>query len=333
VQSMRFLAAAFVLYSHHTLYVQERVDKEFPISTLGPAGVALFFMISGLVMMVTTHGFAPGIALARPFLKRRLLRILPMYWLATSLKVGVATAIPAAIVHNHIDWTFVIQSYLLIPTFNAAGFVQPFLGVGWTLMHEMYFYILFSLALLVTTRPFPLVATAVMVPVLVEWHARPGINYAAWHLASAHVNIYFVIGMAMGAAILNSGQWANTARVLLAVSMAAVGASKLIYPDFLAPFTASPPALFLAAFTLLFYASPLPKFARWSVKLGDSSYSLYLFHTFYSTAVVIALSSLLPGLSGWFYVLFGCAIGIPAGHIIYLFVEKPITKSVNRFFK
>lgn len=330
---MRFLAAAFVLYAHHTLYVQERVARDFPISTLGPAGVALFFMISGVVMMVTTNGFAPGASLARSFVKRRLLRVLPMYWLATSLKVGVAVAVPAAIVHNHIDWSFVIKSYFLIPTFNAAGFVQPFLGVGWTLMHEMYFYILFSLALLVTSKPFPLVAIAVMAPVLIEWHIRPDITYAAWHLASAHVNIYFVIGMAMGAAILHKGQCANTLRVLLASSMAAVGALKLIYPEFLAPFTASPPALFLAAITLLFYASPLPKFTRWSVKLGDSSYSLYLFHTFYSTAVVIALSSLLPGLSGWFYVLFGCAIGIPAGHAIYLLVEKPMTKSVNRLFK
>src|SRR5262249_2262447 len=51
----------------------------------------------------------------------------------------------------------VIKSVFFIPQWNFGG-PYPLLGVGWTLNIEMYFYVLFALALLLSRRWAPFIA-------------------------------------------------------------------------------------------------------------------------------------------------------------------------------
>jgi peptidoglycan/LPS O-acetylase OafA/YrhL len=84
-----------------------------------------------------------------------------MYWLVTTAKVLIVLSVPAVMFHHHPTPQFVLASYALFPTLDAEGLVRPIHGVGWTLFHEMYFYYVFSFALLI--RRSPLVVCGVII--------------------------------------------------------------------------------------------------------------------------------------------------------------------------
>src|SRR6185437_6250311 len=82
---------------------------------------------------------------AREFLLRRIARIVPLYWLVTTVMLayvllrgfGPSDASPA----------LALTSYLFIPYERPSGEMGPLYGVGWTLEYEMFFYGLFAVAL------------------------------------------------------------------------------------------------------------------------------------------------------------------------------------------
>ena len=57
-------------------------------------------MISGFVMIVSTIKLVGTAGGWREFGIRRVIRIYPMYWLATTVKLVIAIAIPAAVLHS-----------------------------------------------------------------------------------------------------------------------------------------------------------------------------------------------------------------------------------------
>jgi exopolysaccharide production protein ExoZ len=73
IQALRALAALLVLARH--------VLPWFP--EWGSAGVDIFFPISGFVMVLTTYEIRSDPKNARRFALRRLIRIVPLYWMAT----------------------------------------------------------------------------------------------------------------------------------------------------------------------------------------------------------------------------------------------------------
>lgn len=116
----------------------------------GAFGVDLFFAISGFIMVT--------IALERPtapgeFLIRRLIRVGPLYWIAT---VAVVLAAAQALIPPiTVTPGLLAKSLLFIPYFSPdhPGSIYPLLVPGWTLAYEMFFYLLFALVLSVSRRP------------------------------------------------------------------------------------------------------------------------------------------------------------------------------------
>ncbi len=328
-QLMRFMAAALVLYAHHTYYYFERIDPLFRVSTLGPAGVALFFMISGLVMVVSTRRIPLNGAGAKDFMLRRLIRVVPAYWVATTLKVLIAIVLPQLVLSNGFDFVRVLASYFFVPMFNDAGAVQPILGVGWTLIHEMYFYLVFAAALVLGLRPWVAVSAFIVVVCFTGFGWAP--KNASMVVATHPFNLYFVLGMVAGAAVC-SKRYPKQLRYAVSASMYALLVLNLFYPDSLAPFIAQPVALLLGGTMLLAYDVRLPAVLRPLVKLGDSSYTLYLFHTFYSTLFLLILHRVLPSLSPWGDIWLSVVIAIPVAHAIYVYFERPLTARLNTAF-
>jgi peptidoglycan/LPS O-acetylase OafA/YrhL len=56
VQILRFVAAALVLVTHISVYYQERLFPGAGTWSAGASGVSLFFVISGLVMYISSVG-------------------------------------------------------------------------------------------------------------------------------------------------------------------------------------------------------------------------------------------------------------------------------------
>jgi exopolysaccharide production protein ExoZ len=143
IQALRAIAANGVLVSHLFVVEQKYGHGGEVLSAnahLGALGVDLFFVISGFIMATIARN-APW----QKFLFDRAMRILPPYWFYTTIILIVSFYAPAYVNSSFERPPSILCSYLLIP--DRVG---PLLAVGWTLMHEMYFYLCFALIIFLT---------------------------------------------------------------------------------------------------------------------------------------------------------------------------------------
>jgi exopolysaccharide production protein ExoZ len=87
VQVLRAAAALAVTIAHTWVWVatacaQNGIPNTVPGMVTGAAGVDLFFVISGFIMVYTTRKDVPSFRSSRRFFLRRLSRIAPLYWIA-----------------------------------------------------------------------------------------------------------------------------------------------------------------------------------------------------------------------------------------------------------
>nr|QQZ51582.1 acyltransferase [Phenylobacterium glaciei] len=155
LQVARFLAAIMVLVHHLELELATpRLNSPFrdPVGIEWSIGVDVFFMVSGFIMyLLSRQRFAePGYA--AEFLRRRLVRVVPLYWLFTGLMIASILASPGAVNHADLSAGRVLGSYLFFPWPRAGGDIYPILGLGWTLNYEIEFYLAFTLALCLPLR-------------------------------------------------------------------------------------------------------------------------------------------------------------------------------------
>ncbi|MFB2566888.1 acyltransferase family protein [Rhizobium sp. IMFF44] len=144
LQAARGVAASMVV-ACHLVPIQEKYVAWHVIPSalwFGQAGVDVFFVVSGFVMAMTTDSVNRGIGASVEFIWRRLIRILPPYWFYSLLLMPVFLVAPQLINSaqgNHID---LFRSFLLLPSETL-----PLLTVGWTLVFEMWFYLVFAVLL------------------------------------------------------------------------------------------------------------------------------------------------------------------------------------------
>jgi exopolysaccharide production protein ExoZ len=114
IQALRAVAALLVVLYHAFNMWGERVDAAAPGVSWenGAAGVDIFFVISGFVMVVSSRRIIGQAGAWLTFLRHRIMRIVPLYWLLTSGKIAAVVLLPALVVGTKLDLAFVVRSYL-----------------------------------------------------------------------------------------------------------------------------------------------------------------------------------------------------------------------------
>jgi len=150
IQGLRGIAALLVVSDHSILGFSEKTNLDlvgkdhltYIAETLGRHGVEMFFLISGFVMTVSSYEDFRRPKATSAFVWRRIIRIVPLYWLVTALAVALA------LWRGHFPSIGeVAKSLAFIPYENERGLFQPIVRRGWTLNYEMFFYALFAIAL------------------------------------------------------------------------------------------------------------------------------------------------------------------------------------------
>lgn len=143
IQFLRFVAAMLVVFYHESAHVKSTgVDQGWFFGlgeAIGFAGVDVFFVISGFIMAYTTSK-ATGPESATGFAKRRVARIYSGYWPLFLAAIALFAWIGGSHFANADLW----RSAILWPTGT------PLISVSWTLVYEMYFYVVFTLLILFT---------------------------------------------------------------------------------------------------------------------------------------------------------------------------------------
>jgi exopolysaccharide production protein ExoZ len=331
IQVLRFVAASLILMTHTTAYMNERLGLGTNTWHDGEIGIAIFFVISGVVMHMAGMRLSRDGQGARNFMIRRVARILPLYWLFTTIKICIALASASTYMHNRPDWVNSLASYVLFPMFNSEGEIRPLYGVGWTLLHEMFFYEVFSLCLLF--RASPLVGSTVVIVGLwgIGLMATPS---SAWaKVCTNELNLMFIAGLWLAEyfksprhvpAWLTAGIAALAAAIFMA-NMA--GLDALMWP-YAHRFQA------VLIVLLAFLVKPLPTSAAKTtlVRLGDSSYSLYLFHPTLAPAVCVALHKMHIS-SPWLAFTTITLSCVMASMWLYRWVESPMNAKARAWLE
>ncbi len=145
IQALRAYAAANVVYVHLLQIFGTPIICGIVPAAFGLYGVDLFFVLSGFLMarIMETDPSA--------FLKRRLVRIVPLYWLCTLGVYIIALLKPELLHTTQANAWNLIKSLGFLPYRKEGGVMQPMLFLGWTLNYEMYFYVICSVILLFRT--------------------------------------------------------------------------------------------------------------------------------------------------------------------------------------
>lgn len=329
VQHLRALAASFVVFSHAAVYVYgEGPSTVVGVGRiLGGFGVSVFFVISGFIMAYSTRRQTPGLATTGGFIHKRLVRIVPMYWIATVVIIVASREWPHPFE--------VVQSALFIPFRNSEGVWQPVLHAGWTLNYEMFFYALFAAGLLMP-RVWGRLAVAVAISLLV-------IVGAALKPAAAAPNsllqfytdgilILFLCGCGLGwlarsgagrlpaysaAVSMGLAVWIGIALTGLPQDVSHSGlAARLLYIAL---------SVGVVACALLERPSPRPgPLSRALAFVGDGSYSVYLFHIVGLLVSAKVFRLVVHGAPPWAFLAAIVAMAIIIGLVMYFFIERPI---------
>jgi exopolysaccharide production protein ExoZ len=343
IQVLRAAAALTVVVGHaqtEAMVAAATAGAPFAPLTLLPwgAGVDLFFVISGFIMVVSSERLfaAPGGAFT--FLGRRLTRILPLWWLCATLYLGLQILAHRTTGKPLPPLPDIAAAYALWPTdLFGDGVPRPFYTLGWTLEYEMAFYVLFAAAI-AWPRGRAVLATAgalvaiVIAGALLPPHAAPLV------LVSRPIVLEFVLGM--GIALL----WRHGVRLpllaRLALGIAAVAclswdgmASATRPSDWITPndFTrvlawGLPAAALVAAAALGRVSTATNPISRVAILLGDASYALYLTHPFVVGTLRRAWSAAhLDTKLGWAPMV-ACALGLAClvAILVHLLLERPL---------
>jgi peptidoglycan/LPS O-acetylase OafA/YrhL len=149
IQAMRGIAALMVVLCHARWFFVGTPQQAFAEWLLycGGAGVDVFFVISGFVMVYSTRNADGGMLQGGEFLIKRFSKIWVPY-AVVGLIYFFAVHRARAFDHVHVIW--MIKSLLFIPPDGSELFYfgSGLTPVAWSLNYEFYFYLVFAASLL-----------------------------------------------------------------------------------------------------------------------------------------------------------------------------------------
>ena len=346
LQVFRGWAASLVLLFHASYLARTELKTPFlhDYFAFGSGGVDFFFVLSGFIICYLNYDDIGRPEKARLYLTKRLVRIYPIYWIITLILLPVYFAVPQFGRGDETHLSVIFGSLFLVPISRV-----PILNAGWTLVHEMFFYIVFA-GLIVCRGKWMLALVFVWGTTVLAWAiihfnvayypTNPWLKVLLWPQ-----NLEFLLGC-IAAVILRRVR-------RISVRLSAIVLTVCLIAALLIPFL---PEEFLSfnrgkhvfvygglAFLIVISSTALERcgtdfvsilptpFRRPMLYLGDASYSLYLVHA-PSVALLLKLTfifGLSAMLGGTTVTLLAIITALIAGCGCHEFIEKPLLKRLR----
>ena len=296
-------------------------------------GVNYFFALSGFMMYYIYHGSLGQTNQLKSFLLNRLIRIYPLYWLLTCLFLFVLLLYPSFSVGHETDIDTLITSFLLV---QSPRELEPVLNVAWSLVHTVFFYLVFSLLFfsrvniskaIITIWALLTIAFSLGYLYIDHFLIRFFFNqynliflagiFCAYYITHFKINlkvsILMIIIGGMGFPVI----WLNSVHPFIPISfdMGTGLASALII-------------LGLGSIDMQ-KDTKIPRFFNY---IGNAAFSIYLSHNL----VLDLLSELISQLSvydylgGWLTSMVLLILMLSIGCIVHSFIEKPLIQRNKR---
>jgi len=304
-----------------------------------PAGVDIFFVVSGFVIVHAARGLYGVPGGARRFLAHRVARLVPLYWLVSAVYLAIALAVPGVLSGDGMrpGPGYVVASFLFWPAVRPDGAAVPLYGLGWTLQYEMLFYALFAVGLGWGRRFAVAWIAGTLGLLLAASVAIPSLPMPLAFWANPIV-LEFAFGAGLSLARAEGLRLSRALRLGLAILGLGLLASAGPPDATTRPWLWGVPALCLVAAAVLGAdrRAREGRLVRAAERLGAASYALYLVHPFALRLVreVIVRGGLAPAAATPAGTGAGLALMIGAAVLAALavegYVERPLTRWARR---
>jgi exopolysaccharide production protein ExoZ len=340
IQVLRGFAATAVVFLHTTrAFTYRPPDLSWPAPVLlnssyfydfGSFGVDIFFVISGFIMVYVSKPYIEGHKPVSDFVVRRILRIYPLYLIAIAL-----TWLTNLYFVKYRGWSGfdlslqrMLDAVLFIPSLDEKRAVMPVVGVAWTLFYEMWFYLVFSIALMFFKRHVLPATTAILgaATLVAYWHGGTG----AISLFLQNPMVFeFIFGCAVGQMYLGGHLPKWPLWVFFGPALGLMLVHLLFLEDKWRWLSVGVSSALIVVGCLALEARRVKSWGKWWMIFGDASYAIYLFHMiFLYKGLMILMDKVqfkfLSGLATDVAVAASIASLIATGLIISLTIERPI---------
>ncbi|MDD2746869.1 MAG: acyltransferase [Acidithiobacillus ferrooxidans] len=345
LQALRGLAALLVVYDHlvgmwprwHHLhwgpavFVNRWVFTPLGIMMHGGAlGVALFFLLSGFVISMAAQRENRW-----QFFLRRALRIFPPFWVSVAFIIAMYGLLWTAHAWVGGDWVgrlFTPPGLLvsldishLLANVSLLNYLlgwPPINGVAWTLIIEALFYLWAGLILpLLQTRPRAALFLSWTAIALLQWQAHAGM-----HIYLLAANAVYLTFLFLGVCLYffwagRIGRWSFVFASIAFWGLFLHGTAHIVAQ---APYTLTGYGVSYGLAWLLFALLLLVegRVRPWAAltRIGDISYSLYLYH---GAAGLVLLSLLTPALGYPIALALALIAAVTCSWLSWRYVERP----------
>ncbi len=327
IEACRGFAALLVVFVHSGMLNEQAVQSgelDFQINKMfqvGRTGVDFFFVLSGFIIY-----YVHKVDIGRPdrffrYVGRRLTRLVPAYWIITGLFVVLTYFSPTADGREQ-ELSVIVRSLLFIPQPDG-----PVVSVGWSLEHEMFFYIMFGIMIL--SRRIGIILWTIWLGA-VAWRYLVEPIPHPFRYDWFGFQLEFFIGMIVAEIILRGWIKYSIIAIVIGVGGFIFGFYMDISHEYATNSLLGKVTFGLASGVLIYGVAGMDLYRRWTVPyvfrlVGDSTYSLYLIHGM----ILIILGEILQRLyiygiiheAGTMIVAIGAAV--TGGVIFAQVVEKP----------
>ncbi|HMI77835.1 MAG TPA: acyltransferase [Ferruginibacter sp.] len=342
IQLLRGVASILVVLMHLTVNFSEILNHSylFGIFYFGGSGVDIFFVLSGFIITYSHLQHIGNPSATGTFLKKRFIRIYPIYFIIATVFLATQLALPA-FYRTHFDTSIgnLLQTYFLLPEHVMIN------GVSWTLTNELFFYLLFTLALIIPDKKYTLYL-ALAYFIFLAALALTGTDIANGNkytvLVFHPMNLEFLLGVLIVLIVKKIPKKITYPILVIGILWFISGAmldnnKMIIVPDKVNPALNRVILSGISSFLIILALVKLEITSRIKInslflKLGDASYSIYLIHlplvvayckiiakfNIKSDFTLFALTSI--------FLIAVCWVGI----MIYQRVEKPLISKLNK---
>lgn len=326
LQYLRAYAAILVVLNH--VWGKGVVSNTLGFYHIGGLGVDIFFIISGFIMCYALKPrYENKIDMSKDFIIRRILRIYPPYLILLIPFIFLYFA-KCFFDGSEVSLIYIIKNMLLLPSFIPDANYKMFLSVSWTLVYEMFFYVIFAFAILFTAslkKTVLFFSTLIIGMVLsvnfldIQGERLNWVNFT--YMIGDPIMINFVIGSVLyfffdKIKLIQINKYFSIFGILILTAVA----MKLSATDYSRFISFSIPGTLIFLLTICMNVDKENKFIS---LLGDASYSIYLIHMLFALpSKKLAVMFAIPDLVGFVFAV----LAIISGVIFYKKIEKPLTK-------